>query len=350
MQDRIRQLVASAALQEVAHKRYLTVSTSRLQSTHRRAGLHHASWHVAQPTSTESTAPRLILRIRQLLRQFNHSVVPTGQKTGNALQRLDPPQECGGSLRKPLRPLDERLNSSTEPPSPAPHGSLLYPLHAPPALRTIAARQASCNFGHLDSSLLNTPPDILRKTSREHEEEDPIADHAIFYEIPQLLKQAHLCQDVLVSQLGSMQRTMLACEGIAINCLFDHGGPTSRVCASRTSLSLLSVSPAKTVVPAVFNGAQTVPFHSCVQVSWEPQWRLFKLATDEFTKSDLLQKNLQHPMRIYLSTAEHTRHRQGKHTVAVINLCHTGRAACESFSSHITSCIQVPSHHRLHCL
>jgi hypothetical protein len=350
MQDRIRQLVASAALQEVAHKRYLKVSTSPLQSTHRRAGLHHASWHVAQPTSTESRVPRLILRIRQLLRHFNNSVVPTGQHTGNALQRLDPPQGRGGSLRKPLRPRDELLNSSTEPPSSAPHGSLLYPLHTPPALGTIAAQQASRNFGHLDSSLLNNPPDILCKTSRQHEEEVPIVDHVIFNEIPQLLKQAHLCRDVLVSQLGSMQRTMLACEGIAINCLFDHGGPTSRVCDSRTSLSLSNVSPAQTAAPAVFNGAQIVPFHACVQVSWEPQWRLFKLATDAFTESDLLQKDLQHGMRIHLSTAEHTRHRQGKHTVVVMNLCHRAQAACESLSSHITSCIQVPSHHRLHCL
>jgi hypothetical protein len=264
-QERIQQLVAFAALQQAARTRYLKATTSPLQHNHRRAGLHHASRNLAHPTSPGPRTPSLVFRLRHFLRQYNSSVVPSGSQTRNAVTVSNPPHERGRLLGKPLAPLDEQLNFSAEPISPATQESILHPICTQPASNPVAAKQSACRSDHLESSFVQSPPrDIIRPASREEVEEVSIVEQDILNAVPQLLENVHLCQNVLVRQLGCVQRTMLACEGIAINCLFDHGTPTSRVCISILSACLSDVAPAKTVALTVFSGAQIIFYHAGV--------------------------------------------------------------------------------------
>jgi hypothetical protein len=57
----------------------------------------------------------------------------------------------------------------------------------------------------------------------------PLINEHNLSDVSTVLVHSLLGQKARVRQQCSMQRTMLACEGIAINCLFDHGRPTSRV-------------------------------------------------------------------------------------------------------------------------
>jgi hypothetical protein len=213
------------------------------------------TWHTQHPRGKER---------RQFLRQYNSRVVPSWSQTRNLVTVSNPPHKRGRLLGKPLPSLDQQINSSAKPLSPAINGYLLHPLCTQPASNPVASKQASCTSDHLDSLLLNNPQDILRPASKEQDEEVSVVEQGILNDVSQLLENAHLCQNVLVRQLGSGQRTMLACEGIAINCLFDHGTPTSRVCISILSACLSDVAPAETVALTVFSGAQIIVFHAGV--------------------------------------------------------------------------------------
>jgi hypothetical protein len=52
---------------------------------------------------------------------------------------------------------------------------------------------------------------------------------AVCHYLEAMLANNKLNQTLLVGQESSMYRTMLACEGLAINFLYDHGRPASRV-------------------------------------------------------------------------------------------------------------------------
>jgi hypothetical protein len=233
MQDTIRQLVLLAGYQEAARIRYLKGYDSPSQSTHEGRRVHHASWLPALPSSHQEKAPSMFLKFIQVLRQRHGCVMPAGSLAGNAKAQPESPHECSCLLGGPTPPLEKLLPLPVESLPADPHGALLQHLCTPAAVRSCVAQQAACILGHLDSSPVNRTSDILGQGSRDPEAEAQQMDEGALNVASGSLMNSTACQNLIVSQPGCMQRTMLACEGIAINSLFDHGTPTSTVCISR---------------------------------------------------------------------------------------------------------------------
>jgi hypothetical protein len=229
MQEKIRQLAATASLQEGAQSRYLSVYNSPWTTAHMGGGLNQASQRLARPTSPGQRTPIIILRFIQSFWQFHSKVMSVGFQAGRAQRQAESPHECRRSRGEPLPPLDELIKIPADSLSPAPDAADLHTFSTPATLGACAAQEAARIPGHVDGSRLNSTAGVLGHRSGNHEVEAHVMGGDALNNVPAVLANSNLCQKMLFNQPGSMKRTMLACEGIAINSLFDHGRPTYRV-------------------------------------------------------------------------------------------------------------------------
>jgi hypothetical protein len=222
----MRHLFATAALQEGALIRYLKAYASPLANTHESGSLHVASWHLAHTALPAPRSPSLMLKLGEGLIRCQSSVVPAVSHLGHGKRGTESSKKGRRLLAESLPPLDELLRISEQP---ATHGCLSPSFCTPAAVRACAAQKATCVRGHPDSSFVNNPAAIQRQRSGDHEEEGNVMDEVAVNSFSALPSASHVRQKVGVSQPGFMLRTMLVCEGIAINSLFDHGRSTCRV-------------------------------------------------------------------------------------------------------------------------
>jgi hypothetical protein len=140
---------------------------------------------------------------------------------------------------------------------------------------------------------------------------------------------------------------MLACEGIAINSLFDYGMPT---CTVRHSLAAHSHLASVSSIGIVLCGNNSICrcsllFHACMQVLKEPQWRSFKFATDILTRKDVMQEGMRPCSRTgsttVAATCQHRKEQRLSEWADLLHLYRKQQAACSALESHMHYCIQV---------
>jgi hypothetical protein len=227
MQDEVGQLVSIAALATAAHMRYLQGHPSPAAGQPKDTA--HALLHQAHTTSTRPAARGLILRVSQFFRQCHSSVVPVVSQADQRRRPPQTPQACqlrSDSSPSPPSPSspDEMLRISFRPLPSAPQAAPLYGCYTPSTVGACVRQQAACILDSLNlsslASLLHTTPGIpgLRDGEANGGAEE------IPYHSDAVLASLHSCE-----QVGASSCTMLACEGIAINSLFDHGTQTHRV-------------------------------------------------------------------------------------------------------------------------
>jgi hypothetical protein len=194
----------------------------------------------AHSASTRAQPLSLMLRVSHLCKLWHSSVKPIVSQAGynQTLSKISDEyqQLLAESLPLPRDLVDNYPDSSSLMSQEAP----LHPLASPAAVRACVEQQAACILGHLchasDLSLLNDPPGILSHRANNTGLVALINEHNLSDTSTALSNSLH-GQKAGVRKRCSMQRTMLTCEGIAINCLFDHGRSTSRVGFSRSSTS-----------------------------------------------------------------------------------------------------------------
>jgi hypothetical protein len=112
-------------------------------------------------------------------------------------------------------------------------------------MNACVTQQTACIAGHLrppsHASLLSNSPGVLGHRSERNEDKVTVMKYKSLNDVAATLMSSQLFEDVGVVLPGSMHRTMLACEGIAINCLFDHGKRKCRVCHLQISPSCQKV-------------------------------------------------------------------------------------------------------------
>jgi hypothetical protein len=183
----------------------------------------------------------LILRISHAFERYQSCVAPVAPQALATQSKSQPPHGCQCLLsRPPLSPPDEMLIHCTERRLPAPQQASLHPFLTSETVSDRVAHQAACILGHLSppshaSCRTSTPHRGCEGSHREEHvmEMDGLIGSAM------VLGNTHLPEESGVKQPASLHRTMLACEGIAINSLFTHGLPTCRVCHSSNLFSFL---------------------------------------------------------------------------------------------------------------
>jgi hypothetical protein len=227
--DMIRHLVATAAFKEAARLRFLGSAASPQSRSIESKIVHSSAQRPAPPTSLRAETTILNSRFSQIFRQRHSSVKPIIPEASASQRPSESAHECQVLLAEQLPPVCTTLRISVESPTSALHGGLSHPNYMPGRVRACAAQQVACILCHLDSSHLNNPEDNLGQSSSCNEGVECMMEQNAENHGFEVLAGAQHCAKVLSSQPGSMQRTMLACEGIAINFLFDHGMPSCRV-------------------------------------------------------------------------------------------------------------------------
>jgi hypothetical protein len=227
MQDEVGQLASIAALATAAHMRYLQSHPSPAAGQPKDTA--HALLHPARATSTWPAARGLILRVSQFFKKCHSSVVPVVSQADQPRRPPQTPQACqlwSDSSPSPPSPSspDEMLRISSPPLPSTPQAASLYGCYMPSTVRACVRQQAACILGSLNlsslASLLHTAPGMPGlRDGGTHGEAKEITHHS-----DAVLASLHSCERV-----GASNCTMLACEGIAINSLFDHGTQTHRV-------------------------------------------------------------------------------------------------------------------------
>jgi hypothetical protein len=226
MQVKVRQLLSTAAVATAALIRFLKGYASPL-AEHDAGGEHHGSVHQAHSAS-RTTPLSLMLGVSHVFRQRHSSVEPILSKTGCTHQLSERPCENQRSLVNPQPFQDDPLKTC---PNSTSQGVPLHPCSPPAAVSASVAQQAACILGHLrpspDLSFLADAPAVLSHKREDNTGKVPLVKEAMLSDVSTELVNSLLCQKE--GAKGSMLRTILACEGMAINCLFSHGRPTSRV-------------------------------------------------------------------------------------------------------------------------
>jgi hypothetical protein len=259
MQVKDCQVVSTAALIAAAHIRFLQCCAS--QSVAGGESVHDASLHRAVPGSPENKAICLILKVFRFFKQCHDFVIPMLSHSTHSQMPSSPPHEGQRLLAEHLPSQNERLKQCLASLRVAFGAASLFPHSPQEAVSACVAQQASCILSHLSlaSRALPVPkrPDTLERTVveriKESSGENQGQTHSMMKEslrnTPAALSNCHVTEEVGVSQPGSVHRTLLACEGIAINCLFSHGRLINRVKHSHTFSSCLQALTVMPVVP-----------------------------------------------------------------------------------------------------
>jgi hypothetical protein len=174
-----------------------------------------------------------MLRVSHLFRLWHSSVKPIVSQAGYTQTLAEISDEYQQLLAESLPLPGDLVDNSSDSSRSMSQAAPLNPLSSPAAVRACVEQQAACILGHLchasDLSLLNNTPSILSHRAVDNTGLAPLIKEHNLTDVSIALVHSLLGQKATVRQQCSMQHTMLACEGIAINCIFDHGRPTSRV-------------------------------------------------------------------------------------------------------------------------
>jgi hypothetical protein len=241
MQVKVRELVSTAAVATAALIRFLQGYASRTRH-HEGKSAHHSAMLPASITSKRTNIWSLVVRVSHFFRQWQSSVNPIVSQTGRTQRLSEIPHECLRLLAEPLPPPIELTNYLESFPS----ASQAASLHAySEAMSACVTQQTACIVGHLrpasHASLLSNSPGVLGHRSERNEDKVTVMKSKSLSDVAATLMSSQPCEELGVVLPGSMHRTMLACEGIAVNCLFDLGKRKCRVCHLQTSPSCQKV-------------------------------------------------------------------------------------------------------------
>jgi hypothetical protein len=232
MQDTVGHLVSIAALATAAHMRYLQGHPSPAAGQPKDNVSDFL--HPAHATLTRQAVQSKICRVSQFFSQCHSRVIPVASQADQPQRQPQAPQECqllsDGSPSPPSRSFPEEVLRISSPPLPsAPQAISMHGCYMPSAVSACVRRQAACILDNLNlsslASLLNTSPGMPgHKGGEAH-----AGPQGIPYDSAAVLASSHLCERVGASHRSPVHPTMLACEGIAINSLFDHGTKMRRV-------------------------------------------------------------------------------------------------------------------------
>jgi hypothetical protein len=235
MQVRVRQLVSTAAVATVALIRFLQAFTSSSDAQQRDVSAYCASKHPVHSMLTRPKSTSLALKIGKVFSKCYTCLFFIVPRTCYAQRRSKTPHDSRRLLAEPIPLPDELLKESLALLTLASQGTPLHPCSPPAPVSDRVSQQVACISRHMRASppreipLVNNTPGTLDNSNEERKCDAQAMEEGSLSNSVAALVKSHLFEQETVSQPRAMLRTMLACEGIAINSLFDHGVPTSRV-------------------------------------------------------------------------------------------------------------------------
>jgi hypothetical protein len=192
----------------------------------------------SRSTSTWPTTAGFPLAVSRTFRKWQSSVLPALPQPGRTLPSDTP--DKGNHLPDVPPPTPEKLS---------PNPLLQFPLNSlslapdtaatpsnrcttPEATQAVIRQHAACILQSISPPFLASPfkaPDMPAQRGAECQGGAQEGKEENLERSVAVLAHSHLCKGEAGGQQGALQRTMLACEGIAVNFLFDYGMPTCRV-------------------------------------------------------------------------------------------------------------------------
>jgi hypothetical protein len=239
MQEKcVSELVSTAALATAAYTRFLQGNTAPSAADQDGTGAQHATPCAVHSSSPRSKTPGLIHKISHACKRYHSSVTPVDLKARHSKRQSQSPHQCQCLLAGPRSAPDQVLKHCTELLHSAPQEAPLHTFNTSETVSDNVAQQEACILSQLSPPLHASCPmstlSTLRRRCKANSREIHATEGIGLSDCTTVLENSCPCEAEGVRQSGSLHRTMLACEGIAINTLFTHGLPTCRVRHSRS--------------------------------------------------------------------------------------------------------------------
>jgi hypothetical protein len=229
----VSQLRSTAALATAAYMRFSQGCASPLSATWHDE--HSAYPPPARSNPVWPTTASIFFAVSHTFRKSHSGVLPAASQPSQPLPSNSPYK--GNHFPEVIPPLPEKA---------FPENLLKGPLRLLPSAPEVAThlcttpvalgagirQQAACILEGCSGSSLTTihkTRDTIRQGEEKFQRDAHVAEEESLERSVAVLAHSHLCREGEGSQQGTLHRTILACEGIAINSLFDYGRPTCRV-------------------------------------------------------------------------------------------------------------------------